>query len=189
MASEPAGEKKKVGRPPRYAPGKRPILTIRLQEKLYNKIKEEAAKTGRSLSEEIERRVEQALEEDDEKETLREAATIMYNTIKADEEIRKIYENNVDKLKTHIAILERNQERTEQVLSAAMAALEMAGLVRTEAASASSSTPAAISPRASASPGSSESVSAEAGQKVEGILGSFKDASSSPTSDDEEPQS
>src|SRR4028118_2214226 len=48
-----------MGRPPRYAPGKRPTLTFRVQEPLHERLRQTAAATGRSISEEIERRVEE----------------------------------------------------------------------------------------------------------------------------------
>ena len=48
--------KKRPGPPARY--GRRPTLTIRLQEPLYRTIKKSAAEHGKSLSEEIEDRLE-----------------------------------------------------------------------------------------------------------------------------------
>jgi len=48
----PRKAKKRPGPPPRY--GRRPTLTIRLQEPLYRAIKKRAAEHGKSLSEEIE---------------------------------------------------------------------------------------------------------------------------------------
>jgi hypothetical protein len=48
--------KRKPGPPARY--GRRPTLTIRLQEPLYRTIKKSAAEHGKSISEEIEGRLE-----------------------------------------------------------------------------------------------------------------------------------
>ena len=45
------------GRPRRYAPGRRPTLTFRVQEPIYRDITKQAAKKGRSISEEIESRL------------------------------------------------------------------------------------------------------------------------------------
>jgi hypothetical protein len=54
----PKRMKRKPGPPARY--GYRPTLTVRLQEPLYEVIKKAAAKHGKSLSEEIEDRLEAA---------------------------------------------------------------------------------------------------------------------------------
>ncbi len=50
-----------MGRPRKYAPGKRPLVTFRVQEALHERLKSEAALFGRSISEEVERRLEKAL--------------------------------------------------------------------------------------------------------------------------------
>ena len=63
--------RKKPGPPPRYAPGKRPTLTFRVREDLHQQLKDTAAASGRSISEEVERRVEESLEEENANGTLR----------------------------------------------------------------------------------------------------------------------
>jgi hypothetical protein len=50
-------EKRKVGRPRRYAPGKRPTLTFRVQEPLHRELTKAAKAAKRSISEEIEQRL------------------------------------------------------------------------------------------------------------------------------------
>ena len=45
------------GRPRRYAPGKRPTLTFRVQEDMHRELAETAERAGYSISEEIERRL------------------------------------------------------------------------------------------------------------------------------------
>jgi len=45
------------GRPRRYAPGRRPVLTFRIQEAMHNELMKAAAENQRSISEEIESRL------------------------------------------------------------------------------------------------------------------------------------
>jgi hypothetical protein len=52
-------EKSKRGRPRRYAPGKRPTLTFRVQEAMHRDLAKAAKSKGYSLSEEIEARLSQ----------------------------------------------------------------------------------------------------------------------------------
>jgi hypothetical protein len=49
--------KKKRGRPRRYAPGKRPTLTFRVQEPMHEDLAKTAKDNQRSISEEIEARL------------------------------------------------------------------------------------------------------------------------------------
>jgi hypothetical protein len=50
-------DKPKRGRPRRYAPGKRPVITVRVQEPLHANISKAAKAAGRSISEEAELRL------------------------------------------------------------------------------------------------------------------------------------
>src|SRR5262245_38369426 len=49
--------KRSRGRPRRYAPGKRPTLTFRVQEEMHQDIAAAAEASGKSISEEIEYRL------------------------------------------------------------------------------------------------------------------------------------
>ena len=55
---------KRMGRPPKYAPGKRPTITFRVLEDLHRQLREHAVASGRSISEEVERRVEASFQPD-----------------------------------------------------------------------------------------------------------------------------
>jgi len=55
----PKAKKVRMGRPPKYATGRR-SLTIRLTEPLCQKISKDADRNGRSISEEIEHRLNEA---------------------------------------------------------------------------------------------------------------------------------
>jgi hypothetical protein len=52
-------EKPKRGRPRRYAPGRRPTLTFRVQEAMHRELTKTAKDNQRSISEEIERRLDE----------------------------------------------------------------------------------------------------------------------------------
>jgi hypothetical protein len=75
--------KRKPGPPARY--GRRPTLTIRLQKPVYRAIKESAAAHGKSLSEEIEDRLETCLDVETARRQLEEirAATAKMHAIAA----------------------------------------------------------------------------------------------------------
>src|SRR5262245_20537968 len=71
--------RRKPGPPARY--GRRPTLTIRLQEPVYRTIQQSAAEHGKSLSEEIEDRLETSLDLETARlqlEEMREATTKMH---------------------------------------------------------------------------------------------------------------
>jgi hypothetical protein len=52
-----AKQSRRRGRPRRWAPGKRPTLTFRVQEDMHKELAATAKHAGRSISEEIERRL------------------------------------------------------------------------------------------------------------------------------------
>jgi hypothetical protein len=63
--TDTASKKNKGGRPAKYpAEGKRPTLTFRVRGSLHEQLREAAQLSGRSISEEIERRVEKSFERD-----------------------------------------------------------------------------------------------------------------------------
>lgn len=67
MTDKPAAKapKKRMGRPPkRPNQGKRPSVSLRVRAALYHQISEAARKNGRSLSEEMEAKVEEAFSDD-----------------------------------------------------------------------------------------------------------------------------